>query len=37
MLEEAYGNAAMKKMQVYDWHKCFHDGHEMDFSAQQCT
>lgn len=26
MLEEAYGEAAMKKMQVYGWHKHFCDG-----------
>jgi hypothetical protein len=26
MLEEAYGKAAMKKMQVYEQHKCFHGG-----------
>jgi hypothetical protein len=23
MLEEANGKVAMKKMQVYEWHKCF--------------
>jgi hypothetical protein len=26
MLEEAYGNAAMKKTQVCDWHNHFNDG-----------
>jgi hypothetical protein len=25
MLEEVNGKLAMKKMQVYEWHKCFHD------------
>jgi hypothetical protein len=24
MLEEAYGKAAMKNMQTYEWHKHFH-------------
>jgi hypothetical protein len=24
MLEETYGKAAVKKMQVYRWRKCFH-------------
>jgi hypothetical protein len=27
MLEEAYGEAEMKKTQVYDWHKRFRDGY----------
>jgi hypothetical protein len=27
MPEEAYGKAAMKKMQIYEWHKRFHNGH----------
>jgi hypothetical protein len=26
ILEEAYGKVEMKKTQVYQWHKCFHDG-----------
>jgi hypothetical protein len=27
MLEEAYGKAATKKTQAYNWHKSFLDGH----------
>jgi hypothetical protein len=27
MLEEAYGQEAMKKTQVYEWYKHFCDGH----------
>jgi hypothetical protein len=26
MLQELYGKGAEKKMQVYEWHKHFHDG-----------
>jgi hypothetical protein len=26
MLEKVYGKAAMKKMQVQEWHKCLCDG-----------
>jgi hypothetical protein len=26
MLKEAYGKVVMKKMQVYEWQKHFHDG-----------
>jgi hypothetical protein len=28
MLEEAYGEVAMKKIQVYEWYKNFSDGHK---------
>jgi hypothetical protein len=28
MPEEAYGKAEMKKMQVYEWHKRFHNRHK---------
>jgi len=28
MLQQAYGDRAMKKSQVCVWHKCFHDGCE---------
>jgi hypothetical protein len=24
MLEEVYGKMAIKKMRIYEWHKCFH-------------
>jgi hypothetical protein len=27
MVEEAYGKAARKKMQVYVWYKCFLNAH----------
>jgi hypothetical protein len=28
--EEAYAKVAMKKIQVYEWHKRFHDGSASD-------
>jgi len=28
MLQQAYGDRAMKQFQVYDWHKRSHDGRE---------
>jgi hypothetical protein len=34
MLEEAYDKAAMKKPQVYKWHKCFWLIHVTVFDAQ---
>jgi hypothetical protein len=33
MLEEAYGKAAVKKTQIYKWHKRFHNGHASVFDA----
>ena len=28
MLQQVYGDRAMKQSEVFDWHKCFHDGCE---------
>jgi hypothetical protein len=36
MLEEAYGEAAMKKTQVYEWYKGFRDGHASVNNDPRC-
>jgi hypothetical protein len=36
LLEEVYGKAAIKKMQVYKWYKCFWDGRPMSWKERKC-
>jgi hypothetical protein len=37
MLEEAHGKAAVKKTQVYDWHKRFCDGRAIVNNDPRCV